>query len=152
MYVEFLRLRASRVKIIRLMVLEIVMRLLKDEDLPVTMHDIENQTGRTVEKVLTINWVQSFLDTYRIVTRKRTGNRSLSRAQQLLCDQSIAYTLGRLYKSYKNGLGESCVENYGECHFQIDLDDCNCLEFAGKKIQRTPKLLLEVKALLLVFS
>ncbi len=99
---EFRRLRALGVKLTRKLVCEMAMHLVDD-----------------------------LLDTHRIVTRRRTGNKSFSVEAELEMEQAMAYLLGTLKRNYDDGLDNRCVENHDECHFLFDLDDGRCLDFVG---------------------
>ena len=128
---EFRRLRALGVKLTRKLICEMEIHLVDDPDVYVTAAQIKNLTGRNLVDVITLGWVQSFLDTHRIVTRRRTVKKSFSVEAELEMEQTMAYLLGTLKRNYDDGLDCRCVENYDECHFLYDPDDGRCLAFVG---------------------
>ena len=74
MEMEFRRLRTMEVRVNRRMILEMVLSIVVDPNLPVSFEQIEQARGRSLQDVLKLNWVQSFLDDRKIITRLRTGN------------------------------------------------------------------------------
>ena len=52
-----------------------------------------------------------------------TRSKSLSPAQVAINNKHLSYHLGRLKRSYDNGLDESTVENLDETHIVVDMDN-----------------------------
>ena len=115
------------------MLQEIAFGLVENPNVPLSAVEIEHFTDRSLVEVLTINWIQSFLDSKKIVTRRRTANHRFTSEKEKELDQRMVYLLGEMKRSFENGLDPCTVENYDECHFLIDTDDGRWSEFAGSK-------------------
>lgn len=75
---EFNILRSAGVKMTRILVQEMAIGLLNDQNVLVSAQEIEQVIGRAVYDDFNLSWVQSFLDTHKIITRMRTGNKTHS--------------------------------------------------------------------------
>ena len=117
----------------RHLVYQLALQLIAGPNISVSAKQIEQAAGRPVEKVINLNWVQTFLDSRSIVSRKRTGNHYFSNDKELEKHRRLAFHLGELKRSYENGLSVNCVENLDYCHSLIDHDDGRCLKFSGTK-------------------
>eukprot|EP00171_Calliarthron_tuberculosum_P009413 IDg9413t1 len=130
---EFMRLRSARVKINRKFLLKASIDLVSDPTVPITQNDIEDNMQRPLHNILTMKWVDNFFGRFKITTRIRTGNKSLSPAETAKNYKYVAYPLGIFKRAYDDGLDLSTVENYDETNMILDLDDGQVLDFKGKK-------------------
>lgn len=130
---EFTRLRSAGVKVDRQFLLQTVLSVVHDANVPTSVADIENQTGKSIDEVLTLRWVDDFCDMYQIVTRRRTGNKTLSPERIARNKKFLSHHLGVIKRMYEDGLDPSSVENYDETHMVLDLDNGQVLDFQGKK-------------------
>lgn len=97
------------------------------------MEEIENETGRNIAGVITIRWVDDFCDCYKIITRKRIGNKMLSPEQVSRNNKFMAYHLGVINPMYEDGLDPMTVENFDATHMVIDMDNGRVSEFQAKR-------------------
>eukprot|EP00171_Calliarthron_tuberculosum_P022251 IDg22251t1 len=78
---EFMRLRSAGVKINRRFLLEAAIDLLSDPIVPFTQNEIEDNMQKPLHNILTMKWIDDFCNRFKITTRIRTGNKSLSPAE-----------------------------------------------------------------------
>lgn len=130
---EFERLRKLGVKFHGRFLQEMGLRLLMDPDVPLSISDVEQQTGKYIEEVITVNWIQNFKSRFNIVSRARTSNTSLSAAKVQYYNKRMAYMLGNIKRDYDNGMQEEDVENLDETHMVFDMDNGRVLDYSGSK-------------------
>lgn len=130
---EFMRLRSAGVKINRVFLQEAAMALLLNDQVPVSVQEVEQETEREIADVISIRWIDDFCDRFRIVTRRRTGNKTLSPETIERNNKFLSHHLGVLKRMYDDGLDPSTVENYDETHMMIDMDNGCVLDFQGEK-------------------
>ena len=130
---EFLRFRSAGVKISRSFLQEASLALVNNPTVPVTQQEIELDTGKSIHECLNMRFIDDFCDRFCIVTRKRTGNKSLGPEQIARNNRYIAFHLGELKRSYDNGENPNTVENFDETHMIIDSENGHVLDFQGKK-------------------
>ena len=75
---EFERLRKLGVKFNGSLLQEMALKLLHDNNIPINVSDIEQDTGKPISEVITFNWIQNFKSRFNIVSRAHTANTSLS--------------------------------------------------------------------------
>jgi len=125
---EFDRLRKLGVKFNGSLLQEMALNLL-----PVNISDIEQDTGKPISEVISLNWIQNFKSRFNIVSRARTANTSLSAAKVQYYKKCMAHMLGNIKRDYDNGLQEKNVENLDETHLVVDMDNGRVLDFQGSK-------------------
>lgn len=57
---EFERLRKLGVKFNGSLLQEMALKLLHDNNIPINVSDIEQDTGKPISEVITLNWIQNF--------------------------------------------------------------------------------------------
>ncbi len=109
---EFRRLRRTGVKMSRILVMEIAMNSIDNPNEPLSAGEIERACDTEIVDVITLWFVDSFLELKNIVARRRTDSMIFSSVQQLYMDRSIKFYLGEMKLQYENGPDERCVQNY----------------------------------------
>jgi len=130
---EFERVRRLGVKVNGHFIQEMALVLLQNENVPVSVADVQAATGKLIADVITKRWVQNFKDRFNIVCRARTGKTSLSAGKIIYYKKRMAYLLGTIKREYDEGLDENDVENLDETHMIFDMDNGRVLDFSGKK-------------------
>ena len=98
---------------------------------PVSEQDVIEATYKELSEAIYFPWVYDFCHHHNITNRIWTGNKSLSPAQVAINNKCLSYRLGRLKRSYYNGLDESTVENFDETYIVVDMDNGLVLKFQG---------------------
>ena len=105
----------------------------KDDTVPLSQQEVENESGKELSEAIYKYWVYDFCNRFNINAQIRTGNKNLSPAMVALNNKFLAHHLGSLKQAFDNGLDESTVQNFDETHLVIGMDDGRVLDFQGIK-------------------
>lgn len=144
---EYERLRAALVNVGSEMLLQIAYRTV-DPESPFPVAEIEANAGRPITQILNYDWIQSFHDRAKIVTRKQSGALARSEEHRIHTEQLTAYHFGKLEGDFQDGvLDENMVETWMKPTFYSIKTTIKCSVLLEKKRFHMQTLFPEAKGL-----
>lgn len=131
---EYQRLKKMGVQMSKPILKQVALQLVLDPAIGVTQIEIELTTGKSLVDSISDYFITDFCNQNKLVSRKRTGNLTLSPEATLQLHKEIAYHLGCMKRDYDDCVINECdIENYDETSMCLDMTGGFALEVAGKK-------------------
>ena len=97
-------------------------------------HMRDTESGKLIVDMITLRWVQSSINRFRIVSRAQTGKLMLCPEKRPQMERDVAFHLGTLSRQFASGLlDENHIGNADETNFLINLDNHRTLGRCGEK-------------------
>jgi len=120
--IAFHRLKKLGVNMSKSILKQTALQLVLDPDIEVTQAEIEHSTGKPLIDAISNYFITDFCNRNRLVSRRRTGNLTLSPEATTELHRGLTYHLGCLKRDYDDGvLDERDVENFDETHMVLDM-------------------------------
>lgn len=131
---EFDRLRKLGVKFNLNTLRSLALHVLStSETMAYSRNMLDPLTDKPLFEKVSMRFVQSFADRYRIVSRAQKGKHRLSPEKEVQIEREVAYHLGTLRRLLSSGeVDENDLSNADETHFVVNLDNGRTLGFVGE--------------------
>lgn len=91
-----------------------------------------NSKGTPLVQLLTMSWVQRFMEKHSIVGRRQCGKLMRSAVKQDFIHREVAYHLGEMHRGFRDGqMEEDLIDNMDETHFVVNVENGRTLGFIG---------------------